>query len=104
MNKKMRDACLAVADVFEFAPECWTTGSYALNGAGGTVWGDDPSACKWCSFGGLQAVVGYKKYDAIGGTLGRVARTLGYDNALDANDKGGRLVAIKMLRMAGGQE
>lgn len=103
MNKKMREACLAVADVFEFAPECWTDMFRARNKSEVPVEPTDISAVSWCAIGGVSCAMKTDDPFPIIVALEPFARKLGYGHTSGANDKGGRLVAIKMLRLAGGE-
>lgn len=104
MNAKMKEACLAVADVFEFAPECWTMDVLAEDGQGYAVEPCDRTAVSWCALGGVLAAINNDYDERVWRLLDPIAYGMGYGCASRANNEGGRLVAIKMLRMAGGQE
>ncbi len=101
MNKKMKEACAAVADIFQACPEMWSGCAPALGVCGGMCSPNYPLAVSWCAIGGVQAAL---KDDSdgwdIGDALSVYAKKLRYPSAVDANNIGGREVAIKMLRMA----
>lgn len=106
MNAKMKEACLAVAEIFEAIPECWTAGAQGRDSRGVSLDGDDPKAERWCAIGGVLAAMDGNgdAPDPVGEIahgLQPFATQLGYSYASAANNEGGRLVAIKMLRMAG---
>lgn len=96
MNLTLQEAYIAVADLFEANPEAWTRNTYARMDTGTAVYVSDPKASKFCAVGALRAI-GF--YDA---RIHVVACALGYSGAGDANDRGGRLVVIRILRMAAG--
>ena len=99
---KFKEACSAVADLFEALPETWTTRSMARDEYGESVYAGDPMAVSWCAVGGVKAAVGRHDY-AVWDNLNYYAVRLGYPNAAEANNFGGRLVAIKILRLAAGE-
>lgn len=98
MKLTFEEACSAVADLFEACPEMWTCGSMRANENGDWVQPHDHTQCKWCAIGGLEQAGHYYWTQ-----LDAAARALGYEDVIAANDEGGRLVAIRMLRMAAGE-
>lgn len=100
MNAKMKQACESVADIFEALPECWTKEYRARDEYDVSVEPTDHSACKWCAIGGVSAAMNDDDSQRIVAALQPFARQLKYDIAANANDIGGREVAIKMLRLA----
>ena len=97
---EFEEACSAVADLFEALPETWTINALARDENGVGTRAADPSAVSWCAIGGL--LVTYGHVADIGLKLQRYSNQLGYPDAVTANNIGGRLVAIKMLRLAAG--
>ena len=99
MTLTFKEACSAVADVFEFCPEAWTSRTAARDAAGGPVSWADASASSWCLWGALMAC-GLRPMSA---QLTPIAKRLGYRDFMLLNDIGGRLLTIKMLRIAAGE-
>lgn len=100
-----KEACAVVADLFEAIPETWTSGALAKTERGHEVPPGHEGAVSWCVIGALRAVDPDSNPWKL---LEPFANKLGYDDdsgesAVDANNFGGREVAIKMLRMAAGQ-
>lgn len=94
------EACSAVADTFEANPETWARGALAFNASGSVVMPEHSAACKWCARGGLLAA-GVPTTDLQ--FLSPFGQALGFVGSIEANDSGGRKVAIRMLRMASGE-
>ena len=98
MNLTFKEACSAVADVFEFCPEAWTKNKLARDIAGQAVSPDDPDAASWCLVGALVGVLGKSSREIC-----KLAVHFGYDHSVDLNNRGGRLLTIKMRRIAAGE-
>ena len=94
-----KEACGAVADLFEALPETYTAGTAARDEQGYRVSANDPSAVCWCAIGGVAAAMSDRTKIV---NLYPFAKKIGYSSVTHANDHGGRLVAIKMLRLAAG--
>lgn len=98
--KNIKEACAAVADVFEGNPDAWTREFFARDECGIPAACGDHRAVQWCVIGAVMAAMETGISSPIRSALDPIANQLGYPNAADANNIGGRLVAIKMLRMA----
>lgn len=98
------EACAIVADLFEAIPEIWTTHYRGKNADGHYVDPWDESAVQWCAGGAVMGAMGDQSV-FISPVFEQLSAFTpdGYLDAADANNRGGRLVAIKMLRMAAGQ-
>ena len=102
MRLTFEEACSAAADLYEAAPELWTRGMLGRNAYGVGVYPLDNDAEKWCAGGMVMAAMGGND-GLVFAKLTPYGRALGFYDAIDANNIGGRLVAIKMLRMASGE-
>lgn len=102
MRLTFEEACSAVADLFEACPEMWCSGNYAKDANGVACDRDSLDACRFCAEGGIYACTGLKMSSVIR-RLCPIAEALDYDTPISANDIGGRLVAIRMLRIAAGE-
>lgn len=99
-----KEACSVAADLYEAAPELWTAFKRGEDETGCYVDPTHPSAIKWCA-GGMVLAALNDRADSIRvfGVLRPFAEALGYSDAAEANNHGGRKVAIKMLRLASGE-
>jgi len=97
MKLTIQQAASAVADLFEAAPETWTSGTNARDEYRGMVDVDDPTACCFCARGGLMAASG-RSEAAAHKFLER-----GHPYPVAYNDQNGRRGAIYMLRRAAGE-
>lgn len=99
------EACSAVADLFEAIPETWTKYMVARDKNGNSTSALSADATCWCAQGGLCAAL-YAPSPWMLGDIDKLnvpALALGYTGSADANNRGGRLVAIRILRMASGE-
>lgn len=108
MPMTFSEACEAVADVFEMAPETFCQKAYALDDDDQRVNVMDDGAAQYCLVGGVVAAMGvlpvgghqWFEIERVEELLKPHAVALGFEFPEDANNEGGRLVAIKLLRMA----
>jgi hypothetical protein len=93
------EACEAVADLFEAAPETWARGADAVNALGWTVPPVSPCAEAWCARGAIvvAAKVPPREVDDL---LREPARRLFNMSPIAVNDRLGRKAAIRLLREA----
>ena len=105
MKLTFEEACSAAADLFEAAPELWTSRALGRDAKDVSIGPLEDEAEKWCSGGMVMAAMGEHNYMAFCAfcRLQPFATALGFEWTSDANNLGGRLVAIKMLRMAAGE-
>ncbi len=96
-----KEACNAAADLFEAAPEVWTTGAYARDSADFQVPIDSSSACKFCAVGAVAAAMDMNSVATAWDELYPFARSLYHLDMAMVNDHLGRKTAIRVLREAG---
>ena len=104
MKLTFEEACSSAADLFEAAPETWTRGVIARDDRGNSAFYHDYAAVSFCLVGALKAMGHRSPWRR----LEPFANKLGFDDSdgtscVSANNRGGRLVAIKVLRMAAGE-
>lgn len=103
MKLTFEEACMAVADLFESVPGLWTRRFLARNAFGYPRQHYEDDACQFCAIGGVFSAVGVISDAYAVVRLNAIANRLGFRYAKDANDQGGRKVAIRMLRIASGE-
>jgi hypothetical protein len=87
MALTFKEACTAVADLYEAIPETHLTGLWIY-------------ADTFCAVGGVADAIKADKFMDIDKLLSPYAKRLGYPSAIYCNDFGGTEAAIKMLRLA----
>lgn len=105
MKLTFEEACRAVADLFEAIPETWChspQGRRSSNNYNDCCAPDDPFAIQWCAIGGVRVAMGMPESVLVYTQLEPAAKAVGYRIAAEANHAG-RLVAIRMLRIASGE-